>query len=77
VAGFYGDHARIIQRTICGRRIRTGATIPTVDRLRLVRELMGIDWMEWSESKQAIPPAYSEFIGRQVIQVLRNKSPSY
>jgi DNA (cytosine-5)-methyltransferase 1 len=25
---------------------------------------MGIDWMEWGELTQAVPPAYSEFIGR-------------
>lgn len=28
---------------------------------------MGIDWMEWSELTEAIPPAYSEFIGRAAI----------
>jgi len=26
---------------------------------------MGIDWMEWKELTQAIPPAYSEYIARQ------------
>lgn len=28
---------------------------------------MGIDWMEWHELKESIPPAYSEFIGKQLI----------
>jgi DNA (cytosine-5)-methyltransferase 1 len=28
---------------------------------------MGIDWMETHELAQAIPPAYSEFIGRQIL----------
>ncbi len=28
---------------------------------------MGIEWMEKQELAEAIPPAYSEFIGRQVI----------
>jgi DNA (cytosine-5)-methyltransferase 1 len=32
---------------------------------------MGIDWMEWDELKEAIPPAYSEFIGRAALQHLR------
>lgn len=34
------------------------------------RIVMGIDWMDWSEIKEAIPPAYTEFIGRQLMQVL-------
>lgn len=31
---------------------------------------MGIDWMEWKELTEAIPPAYSEFIGRAAIAAL-------
>ncbi len=27
---------------------------------------MDIDWMEWLELKESIPPAYTEFIGRQL-----------
>jgi DNA (cytosine-5)-methyltransferase 1 len=30
-------------------------------------EAMGIDWMKWNELKESIPPAYTEFIGRQLI----------
>jgi DNA (cytosine-5)-methyltransferase 1 len=30
------------------------------------RQAMGIDWMEWVEIKEAIPPAYAEFIGRRL-----------
>jgi DNA (cytosine-5)-methyltransferase 1 len=32
---------------------------------------MGIDWMEWDELREAIPPAYTEWIGRQLLQQLR------
>lgn len=28
------------------------------------QRLMGIDWMTWDELKEAIPPAYTEFLGR-------------
>jgi len=34
------------------------------------REAMGIDWMNRNELSEAIPPAYSEFIGRQALEYL-------
>ena len=36
----------------------------------LVREAMGIDWMTRSETVEAIPPAFSEFLARQIISQL-------
>lgn len=35
---------------------------------------MGIDWMTKPELAQAIPPAYSEFIGRQAMQILNGEA---
>lgn len=35
------------------------------------RKAMGIDWMNQGELAQAIPPAYSRFIGEQLMKVLR------
>ena len=37
---------------------------------RLAAEAMGIDWMKREELTQAIPPAYTEFIGRQLQEAL-------
>ena len=32
---------------------------------------MGIDWMNRDDSPQAIPPAYTELIGHQLLQHLK------
>jgi DNA (cytosine-5)-methyltransferase 1 len=45
-----------------------GRTAKTLDEAQTA---MGIDWMEWSELKEAVPPAYTEFIGGQLIEYLR------
>ena len=37
----------------------------------VARSAMGIDWMSRAELAQAIPPAYTEFIGRQLWNYLR------
>ncbi len=34
------------------------------------RDAMGIEWMTGKELSQAIPPAYTEFIGKQLIKML-------
>jgi DNA (cytosine-5)-methyltransferase 1 len=34
---------------------------------------MGIDWMTRDELSQAIPPAYTEFIGKQLLQILQTR----
>ena len=34
------------------------------------REAMGIDWMDWPELTQAIPPAYSEHVGHYALMAL-------
>ncbi len=34
-------------------------------------DAMGIDWMTWQELKESIPPAYTEWIGGQLLQAVR------
>ena len=50
-----------------GKSVRDGTQQFSTDERR---EAMGIDWMTGDELSQAIPPAYTEFIGRHLIQVL-------
>lgn len=40
--------------------------------LEEARAAMGIDWMEWDELKEAVPPAYTEFIGWQLIRACQD-----
>lgn len=40
----------------------------------LAEKLMGIDWMDRAELTQAIPPAYSEFLGKQLMKNLEAKA---
>ena len=35
-------------------------------------DAMGIEWMSKEELTQAIPPAYTEYIGKQLVGILRN-----
>ena len=34
-------------------------------------EAVGIDWMQREELTQAIPPVYTEYIGRQLLAVVQ------
>ena len=61
VIGIYGDHGR-------DRRRKEGyGRYFTLDERK---EAMGIGWMARDELDQAIPPAYTEYIGRQLLEHL-------
>jgi DNA (cytosine-5)-methyltransferase 1 len=57
VIGVYGGHGRDRRRTVNTQDFSTEQR----------REAMGIDWMTGAELSQAIPPAYTEWIGRQLL----------
>lgn len=74
--GIYGEHVRDRCRTITVTgntpqqnvvRNRVRQTFSVDD----ARRAMGIDWMTMKELSQAIPPAYSEFIGRAALSTLQ------
>jgi DNA (cytosine-5)-methyltransferase 1 len=56
-------HAFIKEARDCGRHSRQGP-------FELAERLMGIDWMSRHELTQAIPPAYTEWIGAQLLRAL-------
>lgn len=45
-------------------------TIRETFPVAVARQAMGIDWMTMKELSQAIPPAYTQFIGRQLIEAI-------
>jgi len=54
---------------------RGGAQVQKAGRKPLLRGSvdnapadMGIDWMSWDDLREAIPPVYSEFIGREALR---------
>lgn len=64
--GVYGDHPQ--------GHYGDGYRIPRARSLAEAQEAMGIDWMTWKEITQAIPPAYSEFIGRAALAYVESGS---
>lgn len=61
VIGVYGGKARLRRRTP-----HWGTNLPKADGERA----MGIDWMTIAGLSEAIPPAYTEHIGRQLLAAL-------
>lgn len=56
-----------------GRRLwtRTDGSELRVASLEVGREGMGIDWMDWDELKEAIPPTFTALIGHQLMAHLQ------
>jgi DNA (cytosine-5)-methyltransferase 1 len=67
IGGVYGGGSR---DRAWAENVRHGGYTPS----KAVQEkLMGIDWMTQKELNQAIPPAYTEFIGRQLMKHLGDR----
>lgn len=64
VAGSYGGARRDKDEA---RNVRHGGYVPSK---RVQQQLLGIDWMTERGMHQSIPPAFTEHIGLQLIEVL-------
>jgi len=56
-----------------GRPVKSGQVISPVGHFpnrKYAEEQMGIDWMTKQELTQAIPPAYTEYIGKYLMEVM-------
>lgn len=69
VVGVYGGHARRRAASAGGRGTRD---VWDGGHKAAASEAMGIDWMTLAEMSEAIPPAYSEFIGRAAIAYIQS-----
>jgi DNA (cytosine-5)-methyltransferase 1 len=78
----HGRHPRC--HTLDKRKSQYGKTNDMIDfvsvngggncSIAAARDAMGIDWMTKGELNEAIPPAYTEFIGRQLTKYLKESN---
>jgi len=76
-AGHPGDWLLVFGHTVLERGHQIGRTAkngPIIRRKHVGtdrgREAMGIDWMNRDELSESIPPAYTEFIGAQLLSAV-------
>lgn len=62
--GVYGARpdGRLLWRRVDGSEQRAAASVAQA------QAAMGIDWMEWRELAEAIPPAYTSYLGAQLLE---------
>lgn len=65
--GVYGDHpdSREFLRPDGRRRGRKATSLHEASEA-----LGGVEWMNWRGMAECVPPAFSEFIGRQILEVI-------
>jgi DNA (cytosine-5)-methyltransferase 1 len=68
VIGVYGGHVRCRSATHGGRRTRD---FEGYDKPALARQVMQMPWATMGQMSEAVPPAYTKFIGDKLIQWVR------
>jgi DNA (cytosine-5)-methyltransferase 1 len=74
ILGVYGDHARDRRRVPGAPNPHRGQQLSAAEGLAAARRAMDMPWANWRELSQAIPPAYTELIGHQLMAHLRERS---
>lgn len=59
-----------LRRRVVIKRVDGTPSSVAVSSIEDARRIMQIDWMDDGEIQEAIPPAYTEFIGKQLMQYL-------
>lgn len=71
--GVYGDHPQHHYSTRQNGDMKGARSeFRRARTLAEAREVMGMPWADWHGCKEAIPPAYTEFIGRQLLTYLES-----
>jgi DNA (cytosine-5)-methyltransferase 1 len=70
VVGVYGGHARKRSAKHGGR---TTQDVWLNGHRPVAAEAMGMDWATLAEMSEAIPPAYTEHLGRQILETLQER----
>lgn len=72
------NHAQVgVYGKLDGRRLWTrtdGSELRAARTLEQAQTAMGIDWMTWEDLTESIPPAYTEFIGRQLLDSVKART---
>lgn len=70
VVGVYGGHVRrrAGKHRTGGKTVKTAEFPPGVSHLGLARQALGMDWGTLNELSEAIPPAYTKYIGGHLLQ---------
>ena len=64
----YGVYGKLDGRVVFGRKeYRKTYAAKGIEH---ARQLLGIDWMDDGEIQEAIPPAYTEYIGKYLLNVI-------
>lgn len=75
VVGVYGGHARrrAGKHRTGAKTVKTAEFPPGVSHLSIARQALGMDWGTLNELSEAIPPAYTKYIGGHLLQQMGNR----
>lgn len=73
--GVWGDRPQVKRRTrLNGDQRGKRSIMWQAQSVEEAREAMGMPWADWYGCKEAIPPAYTEFIGEQLLEYVAERA---